>query len=199
MLNLIGNSFKFTIKGFVRVSLKLKNENILKCKVIDSGVGIEPEFCSKLFVPFVRAQDTYGLNKTGCGLGLSISKTLCEKLGGKIKVKSTPNVGSVFTFSIPTNYNLSEEEKFKLSSPMVRSSKNFQDLGNSIIISPSDRPSIHTTNNFYSSDVASTRQMEERKNCSCKKILCVDDNSLCRSIVMKMLENLSVGADEVIE
>lgn len=199
MLNLIGNSFKFTIKGFIKISLKLKNESILKCKVTDSGVGIDPEFCSKLFNPFAQAHDIYGLNKTGCGLGLSISKTLCEKLGGKIKVKSTPNVGSAFTFSIPTNYNLSEEEKSRLSSPINRSSGNGQDLGKTSMTPESYSRSIQTTNNLLSCDVISRRPKENKKSCSCKKILCVDDNSLCRSIVLKMLENLSVGADEVIE
>jgi hypothetical protein len=197
LLNLIGNSFKFTIKGFVSISLKAKDENILKCKVVDSGVGIEPEFCKKLFKPFVRAQDTYGLNKTGCGLGLCISKTLCEKLGGKITVKSTPNVGSVFAFSIPTNYNLSEEEKSRLSSPINRSLKNSQNIRNSVITPSSDRQFIQTTNNLFSCEAIQTKQQEERKICPCNKILCVDDNSLCRSIVMKMLENLAVGADEV--
>ncbi|HRG13535.1 MAG TPA: HAMP domain-containing sensor histidine kinase, partial [Macellibacteroides fermentans] len=65
--------------------------------VTDTGTGISAEHCNNIFSRFARVNES----RPGAGLGLSISKKLIEKLGGKIGVHSELNKGSVFWFSLP--------------------------------------------------------------------------------------------------
>lgn len=55
-------------------------------KVEDSGIGIKPENLKKLFKMFTQLEQTDGINKSGCGLGLTICKNLTEKMEGDIQV-----------------------------------------------------------------------------------------------------------------
>ena len=103
MLNLLSNAIKFTLKGSIKVKLSLTSKSLLKCSVTDTGIGISEEALSKLFTPFKKVEDKEGINKAGCGLGLSVSKSLSENLGGYVTAKSTPGTGSTFTFAVAAN------------------------------------------------------------------------------------------------
>ncbi len=100
--NLISNSIKFTHKyGTVLVSSELDN-NFVIVKVIDTGVGIEPEKLSELF-KVDKVQSTWGTAKeTGTGLGLILCKELVERQNGNIWVESEEDKGTIFYFSLPT-------------------------------------------------------------------------------------------------
>lgn len=104
LLNLAGNAVKFTSKGQVLLIAKLKSENsngvVVGFEVKDTGIGMRPEVCEKLFQPFTQADSSTTRKYGGTGLGLSISKQLIEIMGGKIGVESTPGSGSLFWFDI---------------------------------------------------------------------------------------------------
>ncbi len=100
VINLIGNSIKFTRQGHVELRASARVEDgvaQLAVAVSDTGVGIAPDALDKLFVEFARVGD---LSLEGTGLGLSISKQLVEALGGRLDVDSEPGVGTTFRFEV---------------------------------------------------------------------------------------------------
>ena len=98
--NLISNAVKFTEKGFVSVSAIRQNE-IIRIEIKDSGIGISPEFMPFLFEEFRQADDKISRKFGGTGLGLAIVKKNCQLLDGRVEVVSTPGEGSVFTVILP--------------------------------------------------------------------------------------------------
>lgn len=103
ILNLVGNSVKFTEKGSVQVSCQIneikENTVDLRFSVKDTGIGISPENLDKLFKSFSQIEHTMTRKHGGTGLGLSISKEIVEQMGGKIHVESQAGVGSDFIFN----------------------------------------------------------------------------------------------------
>ena len=106
LINLIGNAVKFTTQGFISVevsSRRLVNNNIVTFfKITDTGIGIQKSELPFIFDVFSQIDTDLNRNNNGSGLGLAISKELVSLLGGKLKVKSEYQLGSVFTFSIKT-------------------------------------------------------------------------------------------------
>jgi len=94
--NLIGNALKFTKNGEIKVGY-LKKRNFLEFYVEDTGIGIPNEVKSDIFKPFYQIKD----KKNSSGLGLSITKSLVELLGGEIWFDSKQDVGTKFSFTIP--------------------------------------------------------------------------------------------------
>lgn len=101
MLNLLSNAAKYTVKGFVSVSINQESRDektvTLRMDVSDSGVGIKDEDQKKLFAEFVQVDLKRNHLIEGTGLGLAITKRLCEAMGGSISVRSEYGSGSVFT------------------------------------------------------------------------------------------------------
>ncbi|WP_321402958.1 ATP-binding protein [Maridesulfovibrio sp.] len=104
LLNLIGNAVKFTDSGGVYVQAgctHLSNQMVeLKIEIRDSGPGIPPERQKAIFDQFSRYDNSISRESMGIGLGLSISKKLCELMNGDISVTSIPGSGSTFIFTI---------------------------------------------------------------------------------------------------
>ncbi|MCD4793306.1 MAG: ATP-binding protein [Bacteroidales bacterium] len=100
LINLIGNSIKFTSSGTVKISYILKNEE-LHFKVEDTGIGISEKELPIVFDRFRQADETTTKQYGGTGLGLAISKACVKLLGGEISVKSVKDKGSIFSFTIP--------------------------------------------------------------------------------------------------
>ena len=104
LVNLIGNAIKFSIIGPIRV--KFTNGGIedgrvkLLTEVIDNGIGIAPENCSKIFDDFWQVGSEFGRSGTGSGLGLAICRRLIERMGGTIGVTSQIGHGSTFYFEL---------------------------------------------------------------------------------------------------
>lgn len=109
LINLIGNSIKFTKDGdiWVRVSNSSKVENIytLKIDIEDNGIGISQEKQDNMFESFSQGSIQINRKYGGTGLGLSIVKGLVEILKGKIYLKSELGKGSTFTFEIPLEFS----------------------------------------------------------------------------------------------
>ena len=100
LLNLVGNAVKFSEQGTVQVELELGAQEWL-IRVRDRGIGIRPELLEKLFEPFSQADSSIARRFGGTGLGLTISKGLVERMGGRLWADSLPGQGSVFTLQLP--------------------------------------------------------------------------------------------------
>ena len=106
LINLVGNALKFTERGGVHINLSAEagakeNEAVtLKIEVHDSGSGIPKSDQSLIFDEFAQADNESTRQHGGAGLGLAISKRIIEQLGGAISLESTPDIGTVFRFTI---------------------------------------------------------------------------------------------------
>ncbi len=95
--NFINNAIKFTTTGSIRIGYDKPDDKHLRVYVTDTGIGIAPEACRKVFDRFIKLNSFV----QGTGLGLSISKSIIEQLGGKIGVNSELGKGSTFWFILP--------------------------------------------------------------------------------------------------
>ncbi|MBF0225514.1 MAG: response regulator [Desulfobacterales bacterium] len=103
LINLAGNSIKFTDKGevIIRVKKEDENENKIKLKfsIIDTGIGIPQHRIDRLFKSFSQVDTSTTRKYGGTGLGLVISKQFTQMMGGDIGVISAENEGSTFWFT----------------------------------------------------------------------------------------------------
>lgn len=99
--NLVSNAIKFTPRGGKIVVGSKVSDDFIEISVTDTGVGIKPEKIDQLFQIGESVVGVGTENETGTGLGLILCKEFVEQHKGKIEVKSEPNKGSTFKFSIP--------------------------------------------------------------------------------------------------
>jgi signal transduction histidine kinase len=100
MINLVGNSLKFTQKGSVTLNLS-QSSGTLMFSVIDTGIGIPEEEIHTIFESFRQGEKQGSTHQAGTGLGLAITTKLVKLHGGKIDVTSTLGKGSTFIVRIP--------------------------------------------------------------------------------------------------
>jgi signal transduction histidine kinase len=99
--NLISNAVKYNKRGG-KVELTIdSSDNDAIVVVADTGIGITRDDTENLFTEFVRIKNEKTRNISGSGLGLSIVKKVIGLYHGTIKVESTPDIGTVFTVSLP--------------------------------------------------------------------------------------------------
>lgn len=104
LLNLLANAAKFTRAG--RVRLRLRQEHAAGrdwqlFEVSDTGIGMTPEQMARVFQAFGQADAQIGREYGGTGLGLVISRRLCQLMGGDVTMASTHGKGSTFTVRLP--------------------------------------------------------------------------------------------------
>jgi two-component system sensor histidine kinase EvgS len=96
--NLLSNAIKFTGEGEVSLTLRVEpgvSEHMAVCvRVADSGIGISEVDQQRLFSPFVQAGNSQQSGRSGSGLGLVISRTLCEMMGGRLQLGSVLGQGT---------------------------------------------------------------------------------------------------------
>ena len=105
LLNLINNAIKFTAAGQVTVQLTCTQQSseqlLMRCEVRDTGGGMEPEALQRLFQPYMQAKASATRHPGGTGLGLYISHSLVQLMGGAMGATSEVAVGSTFWFEVP--------------------------------------------------------------------------------------------------
>ena len=100
LINLLSNAVKYNREGgSVRLRALLRTGE-LRIEVADSGIGIAPEHLASLFEPFQRGAHARSAIE-GTGIGLAVSRSLVELMGGRLEVTSTPGTGSVFGVVLP--------------------------------------------------------------------------------------------------
>ena len=113
LTNLIKNAIKYTNRGSIEFGYILKGDEI-EFFVKDSGIGIPEDKLESVFERFVQVDHSMSSNYEGAGLGLAITKSYVEMLGGKIWIKSGGNIsGSVFYFTIPYRKKHKKIEKIE--------------------------------------------------------------------------------------
>ncbi|MCW7461854.1 PAS domain-containing hybrid sensor histidine kinase/response regulator [Leptospira limi] len=118
LINLLGNAVKFTEKGSVTLKVEhelVGNEKIkLRFSIRDTGIGIPESHKTKIFQSFWQGESNSTRRFGGTGLGLRITKSLLDLMGGEIEFSSVEGNGTEFRFSIETiilkNANLSHEK-----------------------------------------------------------------------------------------
>ncbi|WP_438971028.1 response regulator [Methylophaga sp.] len=123
LFNLLSNADKFTLNGEINIEARLKevsqNAWELQCSVKDSGIGISEEYLNRLFQPFEQLENQASRRFEGSGLGLIISRKLCQALGGEITVKSQLGEGTTFEFLLELNKSDTRQPKTSYSSSLT--------------------------------------------------------------------------------
>ena len=104
LLNLVANAIKFTQRGRILIELELEAADVgnrIKISVTDTGIGIPQDKQAALFQMFSQADASTTRRFGGTGIGLAISKRLSELMGGTMGLRSVPNEGSTFWFTLP--------------------------------------------------------------------------------------------------
>jgi len=141
LTNFLSNAFKFTSEGTVTLTMESFSENdveMIQFNVQDTGVGMTPDQLITVFEEYQQGErsTTAETAQRGTGLGLSLTKSYAELMGGRVEVKSEKGVGSTFAFIIPREF-LNEDTE-EINDPIVR---NLDDQ--SIVVLIDDDPAMH--------------------------------------------------------
>lgn len=129
LINLVGNSLKFTSKGSIRVSVEARpslkrpahmppNLSVLELRFIvrDTGIGVSPAKKQMIFLPFTQSDGSITRKHGGSGLGLAICKRLVELMDGQIGIDwSEEGSGSQFFFTVVVGYEPHDDGRWKAS------------------------------------------------------------------------------------
>lgn len=99
LFNLVHNAIKYSNAGVVSIQADIQ-DGWASISVTDMGIGIDPETMNRIFEPYEQSSSDGALLRGGFGLGLNICKKLVDMHGGTLVVRSKPNKGSVFTFTL---------------------------------------------------------------------------------------------------
>jgi signal transduction histidine kinase/CheY-like chemotaxis protein/HAMP domain-containing protein len=121
VMNLVGNSIKFTDEGEVGVKVEVQSEDgrdrLLRFTVSDTGIGISEDKRDAIFAPFAQADTSTTRKYGGTGLGLTISARLAAMMGGTMWVESEAGQGSRFHFTIQVSTTDAKEIKVGSAAP----------------------------------------------------------------------------------
>lgn len=121
LINLTNNAVKFTDNGTISVKVvlnRLTTDGVqVNFSVSDSGIGIAEADQQRIFRPFEQVDGSMTRRFGGTGLGLAISSRLVALMGGRLQVKSSPGMGSTFSFSV--NFALQTQNSYQNNLPKI--------------------------------------------------------------------------------
>ena len=130
ILNLLSNASKFTQVGKIEIKMSIVKEDnnvvFTEIQVNDTGVGMDPDYLERVFEKFSQADETISRKFGGSGLGLSITKSLVEMMGGKIAIESKKHQGTYVTLVIP--FKKSQEQIDRASENNITSEYNISGM-----------------------------------------------------------------------
>ncbi|WP_026715372.1 ATP-binding response regulator [Flavobacterium daejeonense] len=125
LINIIGNAYKFTPEGFIKIHAALNfDKNQALISVEDSGIGIEKESQDLVFEEFAQANENIEKNYGGTGLGLAISKKIMTLLGGELYLKNSSKKGSCFEISLAVTFDTETKTEENKPSVYIPNSQN---------------------------------------------------------------------------
>ena len=118
-INLIGNGIKYTLNGSVAVAAK-PDKAFVRVAIQDTGLGMAPDAQKHLFEKFYRVRTAETEIIADTGLGLYVTKSMIEKMGGTISVANSPGQGSVFSVTVPAKAHEGDSERIHEQTPDQR-------------------------------------------------------------------------------
>ncbi len=188
LVNLLGNSIKFTSKGSIEIEA-FQEGDFVRLLVRDTGIGIPENRQSAIFESFTQADGSISRKYSGTGLGLSITRHLVWLHGGDISVQSAPARGSEFSFTLPVFVGQIQESR--VSDEPIRESMGLSDSMESYAVTPEIARDIQEAPReaslFRESSAVNTEKI---------RTLVVDDDP----VNLQVLRNfLSVESHEILE
>ncbi len=174
--NLLSNAAKFTDDGKISIVMnmvKRKGQDNLVIAIRDSGIGMTESQAQKIFEPFSQVDGSISREFGGTGLGMNITKQLCELMGGQLHVRSEIGEGSTFMMLVPTqSVEASPDNK-------LQRAPNREKVSTSVIAE------IGTTH----LDKDMTKNTSTTKPFEGLSVLCVEDNMVNQRVVKRLIGN----------
>lgn len=120
--NIIGNAYKFTETGYIKVSA-LEGDKFFAITIEDTGIGIEKGNQKLVFEEFAQANENIEKQYGGTGLGLSICQKIISILGGNLQLESTFGSGSTFEIQLPLLFDTSSNAEIEIRKPIYQDIK----------------------------------------------------------------------------
>lgn len=181
--NLLSNAVKFTKSGGVTLIARyaeVKNKSHLIIAVKDTGIGMSASEVNRIFDPFIQADNSIQREYGGTGLGMSITKNLCELMGGQIRVKTERGAGATFALMLPI---LTDESEF-FASPKVKACDpqipQIRQL-------PVDTPAKIAASTGPDRIEQLSQNPEASKPFEGLNVLCVEDNLINHKVVKRLI------------
>ncbi|KAM0753362.1 hypothetical protein T439DRAFT_323999 [Meredithblackwellia eburnea MCA 4105] len=198
LINLVGNSFKYTNQGTITISAhevpRRSAVRRVQLQVIDTGKGMSKDFLrSHLFIPF-RQEDSFS---QGAGLGLSICDSICQRLGGDLTIASDLGKGTIATVTIPVALMQSSKDE---CTDLPRGIRDMSaELRKLSLRRPSD-PSLddETREQLFPPPLptSSPPQTAAQPDSLKLKVLVVDDNKIARTVLVRFLQSKHIACFE---
>lgn len=189
--NLLSNAVKFTRKGQISLMMKMsriKNNSYLVIAVKDDGIGMSAEEAERVFDDFSQADETISKEFGGTGLGMSITKQLCELMGGQVHLKSEKGQGSTFMLALPAfAAKDNREEVLPASTGDDAGVGAAHQTTPAPIIAPKTAPSLLTkapSAPQYSNTADSRRSVKPFEGLN---VLCMEDNTVNQKVVSRLI------------
>jgi|GEM_PF-3821494 len=203
LVNLMGNSVKFTDRGSVSLHIGLDQELsnhrvMLHFHVRDTGIGISRELQQHIFESFSQADSLITRKYGGIGLGLTISRALVQLMGGKISVHSQLGKGSTFTFTAQlgkSNRAAFEAATSKVQFPQVSATANIQSAEEQPvrILLAEDSESIRLLFGTYLKDFACTIDFADNGQSAVEKFMATTYDIVLLDIQMPLMDGFTAA------
>jgi len=180
--NLLSNAAKFTKFGGVTLIVKqadIKNKPHLVFAVKDTGIGMSETEVSRIFDPFTQADNSIQREYGGTGLGMTITKNLCELMGGRVRVQSKRGEGTTFALILPVLENASDlpQQETVVTPTALQTRPLPVDMPAKLA-----EPSIGTT-----AAVTMPEDNAEKRPFEGLNVLCVEDNHINQKVVKRLI------------